>query len=463
MSSSIDDVSVDSSHSQGLNRSDNDSTREPCRRPIISSSLNFLSLDQKLTLAQGVSMASQYQGNEHFHQQPGAYSQKSDGTKLSTQNYKPKSSHMIPSLSIVDNRKVPPNDDGPQLDATEVISLDDIQHRMNNFQQDFTLEVQIQDENQRYYEHKRKRRFMLGFCMSIIVFAFVTTLGIPISMHYVNMTTNPSSHSDDLVSPFQCKSREMLDKMKYDTYRSYFISTFPNMKQSIDSYRSSANTALCWLSQNDKLVLNLYEEKGKKILAQRFIVTLLFFDLFGNTDFPTNDHNLFLRQNWLSEKDVCDWSHIECQTSSDGFRYVTSLSFSDFPLKTPRIPSEIALLQMLQKLNFDPLIFLGEIPSELSTLTLIEEFTLTLSESTNGHAISNIIKNWTELRILELEIPFSINLPQIETLTNLRLLNIVDPFRLKAFEFPALRKLSSLGTILKKYMSLIQTTVYFMI
>jgi hypothetical protein len=114
-------------------------------------------------------------------------------------------------------------------------------------------------------------------------------------------------------------------------------------------------------------------------------------------------------------------------------------------------------------LNFDPLIFLGEIPSELSTLTLIEEFTLTLSESTNGHAISNIIKNWTELRILELEIPFSINLPQIETLTNLRLLNIVDPFRLKAFEFPALRKLSSLGTILKKYMSLIQTTVYFMI
>ena len=78
--------------------------------------------------------------------------------------------------------------------------------------------------------------------------------------------------------------------------------------------------------------------------------------------------------NGLSQQDVCEWNLVGCQQSSAGFRYVTSLDFSDLRISGVSVPSEIALLENLRKLNFNPIAFEGTIPLELNRLTNLEIF-----------------------------------------------------------------------------------------
>jgi hypothetical protein len=446
----MDDISVDSSKSQCLSSTDDDIEPE---RPIVSSLLNFLSMDQKVVLAQGSSIASQRQDGDPYQQlQPGAYSFKEDGvTRMTQKNMMQKNQSMTnfkrPSQVVEENRKPPPIDDGPLVGSTEISSLDEIHDRMNRFRQDLELEIQIQDEDPIYYEQKRKRRVFWGLCISSIALLFVISLVIPFSIQYANVTTsNISPESDASTFSTDCKPREMFDKKNHDVYRSFLISTYPNMTTSIDTQGSSANNALCWLSQDDNLGLNPSTGNDGEILAQRFVVVILYFHFLGNDDTLTYDYNIFSRRNWLSDKDVCEWTQISCHESTTGFQYVTSLSFSDIVLKDAlNIPSETALLPMLRQLIFDPNNFSGTIPSELSTLTHLEEVAVKFSASTNGNDLGNVIKHWTQLQQLRLEMPFSTALPQFASLEKLRQLYIVDPSRLRTYEFPDLRNLNALG------------------
>ena len=153
----------------------------------------------------------------------------------------------------------------------------------------------------------------------------------------------------------------------------------------------------------------------------------------------------FSKQNWLSKQDVCDWDLVGCQDGISNFRYVTSLDFFEVRFKGIQLPSEISLLRNLTKLNFDPNWLEGTIPLELSSLTLLEEFSVRIWGTKSGDLVEKVIELWNHLETLSIEVSFPSGLLDFGAKTKLTHLELRDHLNIHDHDFPNIQELTKLG------------------
>jgi hypothetical protein len=415
--------------------------------PLTSSSIDFLSHDQKLVLAVRSSMAS-----GHLHHQPGAFNQRAEEItqrkpKLSHDEFLKNRNRYEGFYSVDDGLKSTPSpflaDDVLQMSSSEVQILDEFQEQMNHFQHEFELEIRNQYEEQLFQDTKQRIRIIqsLYICMGVIVILSTSlTISLIIKSH-TNHNDIPNN-IDGLSLIESCFTGNVLNQSQYSNVRSILTSYYPNLAMTIDVVGTNANVALCWLSQYDEWNDHPYPEYTDAF-AQRFVMVLLYFH-FTRHQNGTHDGAMFSKQNWLSNKDVCDWDLVYCEENISHFRSVTSLEFSDVQVKDVQFPSEIALLQNLKKLNFYPNILDGALPLELSSLTLLEEFGVVIWGARTIDFIDKIIEPWNNLEKLYLEISFPSRLPAVGAKTKLTYLELKDHMRAYNQDFPDIQELTKL-------------------
>jgi hypothetical protein len=368
----------------------------------LSPSIDFLSNDQKVVLAQRSSMVSS--------QQPGAFRCKEQQEIKSNKSQRLMLKQCLDdrnaSIYFVDcNRRQPVTDEMIRENSTEFEILREFNERMNDFKQIIEVEVITQDNDQKHQQHlKCKKETLWGACIFIFTAIFMVSLVVPL---VINNQRSQDTMSSQIESPFdldECYAGNYLDHKRYLNFHAVIISYFPSMLDSIDTLGTSANVALCWLSQQDNQKLNPYVG-DLAILAQRFVLATVYFHFLVRQN-TTRKHGIFSSGNWLSLRDVCDWTQVGCHETGSSFRFVTSLDFSNQWIEALDIPSEIALLQNLTELILDPIEFQGTIPSELSSLTLLEVLRVTLQGSSSGSNVDKIMENWKRLETLSLDLGF---------------------------------------------------------
>ena len=403
---------------------------------ILSPSLDFLSQDQKITLAERSSSVAQPVDFNPSNDEP----QKSQDDILKKYFHQ----HRILSTSQVDDGRNPrPVDDRRQVSSSENETLEEIQERMNHFQQGFDMEIKNQDEDNFVHEKKRRKQILWGSCIVIVLLVVIVSLTVSL------VTQNSGEHnsiSPNVSSSFrveECYSENYFDPMRHNSFRMFLISYYPTLRDSIDTQGSSANLALCWLSQYDTLYQNPFPMHADA-LAQRFVLVILYFSLTQSRN-GIPDSNVFAKRNWLSQQDVCGWTLVGCQNASVSFRYVTSLDFSDLHIINVSLPSEVSLLENLRRLNFNPIVFEGTIPLELSKLTNLEVFEVRVWGLESAYEVDKVIESWRHLEQLSLELSFSNPLPDFNTFTELKRLDVIDESLLSSYKFPDIQNLTKLG------------------
>jgi hypothetical protein len=449
----------DQQHSYDNNDDVGDIVHQEKDHPMLRSSLNFLSQDQKLVLAERSSMIS----GQHIQQQPGAFSQTEEGiiprkpimSQDATLKYL-QNIHQQNQSSLVDDNRTPQSrfvEDVPQVSLSEGNNtLEELQEQMNNFRQNFELEINNQVEDQLLQEKKRRKRLCWGICVMIVLLVLILSLTIPLVMKSQKDHEDIPTNVESTFLIESCLTGRYLDQNRYNHFRSIIISYHPNLTLSMDDVGTNANVALCWLSQYDKLDLNPYPIHTDT-LVQRFVVVTLYFHFLGLQRDTNQQGNIFSSQNWLSKQDVCDWTLIGCQDRISNFRYVTSLDFSDVRLKSMQLPSEIALLRNLTKLNFHPNIMDGTIPLELTSLTLLKEFSVAVWGPKSGHLVGKIIEPWSYLETLSLDLSFPSRQLDFGSKTKLTYLELNDQINVNDHVFPNIQELTMLG---KRYLSSIE-------
>lgn len=120
---------------------------------------------------------------------------------------------------------------------------------------------------------------------------------------------------------------------------------------------------------------------------QRYGLATLFFSTFG--------HGWFVNNGWLSSSDVCDWSLIECNDKS----MVTVLLLNSNNLRGT-IPTELAYVTMLERLDLGDNELYGPIPTEFGQLENMEK--LSLSGNMLTGTIPSQLSNMINLQLLYL-------------------------------------------------------------
>jgi hypothetical protein len=438
----------DQQHSYDNNDDVGDIVHQEKDHPMLRSSLNFLSQDQQLVLAECSSMISG---------QPGAFSQTEEGIiprkPIMSQDAILKhlqNIHKKNQSSLVDDNRTSQSrfvEDVPQVSSSEGNNtLEELQEQMNRFQQNFELEIKNQGEDQLLQEKKRRKRLCWGICVMIVLLTLILSLTIPLAMKSHQDHEDIPTNVETTFLIESCLTGRYLDQNRYNHFRSIIISYHPYLTISMDDVGTNANVALCWLSQYDKLDLNPYPIHTDT-LVQRFVVVTLYFHFLGLQRDTNQQSNLFSNQNWLSKQDVCDWTLIGCQDRISNFRYVTSLDFSDVRLKSMQLPSEIALLRNLTKLNFNPTVFEGTMPLELSTLTLLKEFSVINWGSESIKFIDKIIEPWNQIEKLSLDLFFPGGQLNFGANTKLTYLELRDQLNINDHVFPDIHELTKLGKL----------------
>jgi hypothetical protein len=312
-----------------LKDKDNGTDRNRHHSSLLSSSIDFLSQDQKVILAERSSRVSRPERNDECQ-------------KTQDEIWKKYFDPLRFLPTQIDNRRRSlKNNNGVQIvSSTENDPLEGIQERMNHFQREIDLEIKTQDQEKIVHNQKRKRKIICGICISILLLILITSLTICLIPKSGGQQKNVLPTVD---SPFRvedCNSESFLDPVRHYTFRLFLISEYPTLSDSIDTQGSSANLALCWLSQYDKLYQNPFPEHADA-LAQRFILVMLYFS-FSSFKNEILEDIYFSKRNWLSQQHVCNWTNLGCQDSSTSFGNVTSLDFSDLFLSNITFPSEIS-------------------------------------------------------------------------------------------------------------------------
>jgi hypothetical protein len=403
---------------------------------ILSPSIDFLSQDQKILLAERSSRVSR-SGNIR---QANDFSQKSQDIILKKYLHQ-----HISSTSVDHGRRSLPADDRCYLSSTENEALEEIQDRMAHFQLDTNTEINNQDEDKSIHEQNRRRNIIWARFILILLFIAIILLTVFLVTQNsgVKNSISPNVRGYDF-SVEDCSSGNYLDPMRHNSYRLFLMSYYPMLSKSIDTRGSNANVALCWLSQYDKLYENPFP-KHEDALAQRFVLVILYFSLTQSDKGMPTDRDVFAKRNWLSQQDVCEWTLVGCDRTSASFRYVTSLDFSDLSINGVSVPSEVALLESLRTLNFNPIGFVGAIPLELSNLIRLEEFEIGVWGPDSTHEVEKFIKSWSQLEQLSLRLTLSNPLPDFGSSTKLKGLEVFDESVYSSYKFPDIQKLSQLG------------------
>jgi Leucine-rich repeat (LRR) protein len=111
--------------------------------------------------------------------------------------------------------------------------------------------------------------------------------------------------------------------------------------------------------------------------------------------FSTSGHSWFVNSGWLSSSDVCDWNLIEC----NGKSMVTVLLLNSNNLRGT-IPTELAYVTMLERLDLGDNGLYGPIPTEFGQLIDMEK--LSLSGNMLTGTIPSQLSNMVNLELLYL-------------------------------------------------------------
>ena len=109
--------------------------------------------------------------------------------------------------------------------------------------------------------------------------------------------------------------------------------------------------------------------------------------------FSTSGHGWLFNSGWLSSSDVCDWSLIEC----NGKSMVTVLLLNSNNLRGT-IPTELAYVTMLERLDLGDNELYGPIPTEFGQLVDMEK--LSLSGNMLTGTIPSQLSNMVNLQLL---------------------------------------------------------------
>ena len=324
---------------------------------------DFLTEDEKVGLAVRTSVASI----------PGAY-RGEDQRRLP----KPSQEELLEKarLGVKEGSDRPQPNTGPQLSSAELRPIDDLQDRMNDFQLCVVIEDLGQKQGQR---QRRSRKFWAAIAalvvviIGVVVGAIVGLLGGKRRNDEEPGSLPTTAPAFDVFDVNSCYSRSDEASERYDSFRSVVVSLFPDMATAIDTSYSSASVALCWISDFDKIELQIPAEGNDLELIQRFVLTAVYFH-FEDT-IETATVNRFSKQNWLSDLHVCKWGFVECYNTGEEQNVVTGLSVGSVSLASG-IPTELAMLKNLLHLEFVQNLLMSSIPSQLGLLTRLDNLDL---------------------------------------------------------------------------------------
>ena len=436
----------DSKKEESLEVIEKISNKGQSRRPQ-GPDLTFLSHDDKVRLAVRSSLLAG----------PGAYC--SNDTHLSSTSNKPTQAEMLKSAMRTlpvevwndDGRRNPPVDDGPQVPRNESDRLQTFHDQMNSFQERYDSEIKMEDERINILKEKRKRIwFLVTTLLVILTITIVTSLSIAFALnppsHQALDSKQEDEHNFDLEDIDQCYSHPLMNQERFEQFRSLLKTLHPSISNSIDVPYSNASVALCWLVYHDRRHLQPLNDVDVVEIMERFLLAWIYFSFVEREHLTDDKYNIFSDQNWLSPSHVCEWTLVDCTKSSNGKNgHIHGLTFSKLDLAGRRIPSEIALLTNLTKLNFFPQELMGSIPSQLWDLTKLENFSLSIKNEggTNFQGLEKL----THLQRLILQANFEGHLPEFSSLRQLTQLEIRDPSSVITSEFPDFRDLTNLSKL----------------
>lgn len=146
----------------------------------------------------------------------------------------------------------------------------------------------------------------------------------------------------------------------------------------LDTFGTSANLALRWLTDYDDAQLGVKQEG----LVQRYVLAVLF---FATSQVVRNGDTIVVEEwdstNWMSKDGICIWEGVACpsiiidgrlENRYDDNTAVVSLNLASSELKGS-IPSELRALENLEVLDLGHNVLRGSIPTGLGRLRELSE------------------------------------------------------------------------------------------
>jgi hypothetical protein len=260
------------------------------------------------------------------------------------------------------------------------------------------------------------------------------------------MSGDSNSAADDEASSIACvvDDSEAVQNEDYNEFLAIIISEHPDIQLSITTAGSSARKSLCWLVYDDAYnMFDLTFDISTYQVVQRFALGLIYFHFIGGEGANTavgDPVSALTTSNWLSGVPVCKWDFVFCK-SAVAENVVIGLLFVSKKL-SGRIPTELALLTNLKRIDFAANFLTGTIPSQLWTMTQLEAVNLRLN-TLEGTFPTEVIKlgNLKELSFGNGVLTGTI--PDLSPLTDLVLFHIAQSHA--SGSFPNMSALTNIG------------------